>query len=446
MVLGGVLVWLRGRVLQTGPSQTVVFQDVDGMKEGAPVQLMGIRVGFVETVKPKVSEGHYGVSVKFTLNNDEVELPKGSLLSIQQSGLIGEKFLEVTPPALQQITLNLTQAEARELKAKTLSLSGFQPVKMQFQGGVYLTVGQVERLEWQALNPAHATKKQPLKLFYRLTRPGVWQVPPSPQFSWQVAAAPQPQTVSWLLGSSQPGYTFPPLPDSRLVYSVETPMRLREFLEVQIASAEALKETNDKINRLLSEATIKDIEQTLVNVRVVSGQASSLLTVADSLFRSVGSDLRILVRSSQSLTTQLNVLGKSLNQVLGDKTFQAELRDTMQHLQSATASLDELMQDPATKDLFVSLGQTSKSLTQTSDVARQTLQNPVLQQRLQTSVTLLNDSLERLSSLLGQVDTLTRQDDETLKGIVQDTRATTENLRKFSKRLNGHFVLWKLLF
>ncbi len=47
-----VLIWIRGRGIHTGEEYQVLFRDVDGMREGAPVQMMGIRVGFVDLIQP----------------------------------------------------------------------------------------------------------------------------------------------------------------------------------------------------------------------------------------------------------------------------------------------------------------------------------------------------------------------------------------------------------
>ena len=52
-----VLIWLRGRGLGGGTSYDVLFKDVDGMREGAPVQMMGIRVGFVDLVEAVQESG-----------------------------------------------------------------------------------------------------------------------------------------------------------------------------------------------------------------------------------------------------------------------------------------------------------------------------------------------------------------------------------------------------
>src|SRR5690606_1443175 len=80
------LLWLRGRGLAGGESYTVLFRDVDGMREGAAVQMMGIRIGFVDLIRAEQKGGKYYVRVTFNVNPDlGIQVPKGSTIAIEQS-------------------------------------------------------------------------------------------------------------------------------------------------------------------------------------------------------------------------------------------------------------------------------------------------------------------------------------------------------------------------
>ena len=39
------VMWLKGRAISSGNRITVMFHDVDGMRAGSGVQIMGLRVG-----------------------------------------------------------------------------------------------------------------------------------------------------------------------------------------------------------------------------------------------------------------------------------------------------------------------------------------------------------------------------------------------------------------
>ncbi|MEZ4575746.1 MAG: MlaD family protein [Vampirovibrionales bacterium] len=119
VVLTSTVIWLRGRSLGGEVRYEVIFNDVDGLRKGAPVQFMGIRVGYIEDIKviehrggPRQQNGRrqwcplpntvvpsdFEVKVVFGINRADVIPPKGSVVSVEQSGIIGEKFLEILPP------------------------------------------------------------------------------------------------------------------------------------------------------------------------------------------------------------------------------------------------------------------------------------------------------------------------------------------------------------
>ena len=92
------VMWLKGRAISSGNRITVTFQDVDGMRAGSGVQIMGLRVGQIEEITPFITPDNSFVNVKFVITEPGVKIPVGSEISIQQSGIIGEKFIEITPP------------------------------------------------------------------------------------------------------------------------------------------------------------------------------------------------------------------------------------------------------------------------------------------------------------------------------------------------------------
>lgn len=70
----------------------VAFQQVDGLKEGAAVRVAGVDVGKVS----KLSLTKEGVVAHLRLGNT-VQIPEGSRFSIRTAGLMGDKFVEITP-------------------------------------------------------------------------------------------------------------------------------------------------------------------------------------------------------------------------------------------------------------------------------------------------------------------------------------------------------------
>lgn len=70
------------------------FVSASGLKPGADVELAGVVVGKVKTVKFDVDE--YQAEVELTVP-DNVRLQEDAIASIRSTGIIGGKFLKITP-------------------------------------------------------------------------------------------------------------------------------------------------------------------------------------------------------------------------------------------------------------------------------------------------------------------------------------------------------------
>ena len=137
VLLFGVVFKVKGRTFSNAKRIEIQFKDVNGMRPGAGVQMMGLRVGQVEEVTPVVDGENSYVKVKFVITDPDVKIPKASLFSIQQSGLIGELFLEITPPKTRTLYI--------PMKTKGL-LYKDDPVEMKLDDKYY-DVGTVKAIE-----------------------------------------------------------------------------------------------------------------------------------------------------------------------------------------------------------------------------------------------------------------------------------------------------------
>lgn len=97
----------------------IFLQDVDGIIVGSPVKMLGITVGYVKHIK-FVNDI---VFVDFVINQKGVEIPKGSKITVEFSGLGGSKSLEIYTPEhkYDPDTVPLTIQQPRRLGA-SLSL------------------------------------------------------------------------------------------------------------------------------------------------------------------------------------------------------------------------------------------------------------------------------------------------------------------------------------
>jgi len=82
--------------LQIGRGNTydliAVFPTVAGLREGATVEIAGVQVGRVQAI----TLADYAAAVTFRIDK-QVQLQDDAIASIRTRGLIGEKFVRITP-------------------------------------------------------------------------------------------------------------------------------------------------------------------------------------------------------------------------------------------------------------------------------------------------------------------------------------------------------------
>ena len=99
-VLIGILAlaWLSvklGRVDLFGGSGYVLnadFPSVGGLKVGSPVEIAGVQIGSVDAIKLVDDQARVVMSIR-----SGVKLQDDSIASIKTKGLIGEKFVRISP-------------------------------------------------------------------------------------------------------------------------------------------------------------------------------------------------------------------------------------------------------------------------------------------------------------------------------------------------------------
>ncbi|NJL49088.1 MAG: MCE family protein [Leptolyngbyaceae cyanobacterium SM2_5_2] len=96
-LFGGLVLWLRGfSPRRQSYSATLVFENTLGMQEGTAVRFRGVRVGRVLGIRPDSNQ----VDVAVEITQPELRIPSDSLIFVNQSGLIGETTVDITPVRL----------------------------------------------------------------------------------------------------------------------------------------------------------------------------------------------------------------------------------------------------------------------------------------------------------------------------------------------------------
>jgi len=75
------------------------FQSVSGLKTGAVVELAGVQVGKVDAIT--LDQERMVAVVKMKIRKD-LKLSEDSIVSVKTSGLIGDKYIKISPGGLDE--------------------------------------------------------------------------------------------------------------------------------------------------------------------------------------------------------------------------------------------------------------------------------------------------------------------------------------------------------
>ncbi len=91
---GVILLWLNRITPGQSSYQAVVeFANAGGMQKGAAVRFRGVKVGTITSVKA----GSNAIDVEIQINSPDLTIPSNSTIEANQSGLISENIIDITP-------------------------------------------------------------------------------------------------------------------------------------------------------------------------------------------------------------------------------------------------------------------------------------------------------------------------------------------------------------
>ena len=332
VLLFGVVFKVKGRTFSNAKRIEIQFKDVNGMRPGAGVQMMGLRVGQVEEVTPIVDGENSYVKVKFVITDPDVKIPKASLFSIQQSGLIGELFLEITPPKTRTLYI--------PMKTKGL-LYKDDTVEMKLDDKYY-DVGTVKAIEVISRAAVPFNFRDSIdttyayKIDYMVDLPGLVL----PEF---MKGQPVFKNGEKKLRISTLDDTILPYPAQDSPYTIIEPMRIADFMEWQYKAAESLTETNRKINDLLSDEVIAELQMSVTNINSLTAQSAATIAKFDKLIDASEGDLKELMTMLDRTSKDFSKLSDNLNNIIGDKEFKSKLYSTADSLELLSKNLNKIM-------------------------------------------------------------------------------------------------------
>lgn len=430
------ILWVKGRSFSTGERNEVVFKDVNGMRPGSGVQMMGLRIGQVEEIIPVINGENSFVKLRFVITEPGITIPKASVFSIQQSGLIGEQFLEITPP-----------------KTKTTYISVFNDANLLYKDDPveimldkkYYEVGKVKDvqvLSSQMVPPLMKEKiktKYAYKVDYVLNLPGL--VIPD-YMSGKIVSVNGVKKLRIAMLDN----TVLPYPHQSSLYTVIEPMRIADFLDLQYKAAESLTETTLKVNELLSDSVIVDLKQSINNIKVLTAKATTTIDKAEKLIDSSKADLDQVMVMANGVTQNFNTVANNVNNIIGDEKFKPTLMSTATSVDKLAKNLNKVLDNTDSKQMASDLQAIVRNLNDISTYVSSMTKDEKLKSQLNQTVKNVNKAMGDLSNALELVNGMTPDQKCQLQQIVSDTSVTTHNLKKFSEKLNKRFLLFRLMF
>ena len=430
------ILWVKGRSFSSGKRIEVVFRDVNGMRPGSGVQMMGLRVGQVEEITPVINGDSSSVKLKFVITEPDISIPKASVFSIQQSGLIGEQFLEITPPKIRTTYISMTN------DANLLYKNDIVQIKLNNK---YYDVGKVKDtqiLSAQMVPPlirGKITTKYAYKIDYIIYLPGLIL----PDY---MAAGIISYQGTKKMRISMLDNTVLPYPQQTSPYTVVEPMRISDFMDLQYQAAASLTETNLKINELLSDEVIVDLKQSINNINTITTKATTIIDKAEKLIDSSKEDLDIMIVMVDEVSKNINKVSKNINNIIGDENFKPKLMSTADSIDKLSKNLNKVLDNTDAKKMASDLQSIVQNVNDISTYVSSMTKDEKLKKQLTTTVNNVNKAMNDISNALEVVNGMTPDQKSQLQQIISDTSVTTGNLKKFSEKLNKRFLLFRLMF
>lgn len=438
ILLVGTVLKVKGRAFSSAKRIEIQFKDVNGLRPGAGVQIMGLKVGQVEEITPVVDGENSFVNVKFVITDPTVQIPRASSFSIQQSGLIGELFLEITPPKTMVIYI--------PMKDRHLLYKG-DPVEMKLSDE-YHDVGLIKSVDVISKDSIPFTFKDNIKTQYAYKVSYFVNLPGLILPEFLKGAAVTENNVHKL--------RLTPLDDMPLSYprqdsdyTIIEPMRLSDFMDWQYKAAETLTETNKKVNEILTDETIADLKKTIANVDALTAKSNVTLGKVDELLDSSKSDIEQLLAMTQQATNDFSQLSANLNNIIGDKQFKTTMLSTADSVDKLARNLNKVMDAADAEVTGKNLKIIAENLSQISESVNSMTKDDKLKSQITSAITNVNCAMSEVATALDTVNRVNPSNPNQasdLQQIVKDTVVTTSNLRKFSDKLNKRFLLFRLLF
>ena len=430
------ILWVKGRSFSSADRLEVTFKDVNGLRPGSGVQMMGLRVGQVEEITPSINGDTSSVTLKFVITEPGITIPRASVFSIQQSGLIGEQFLEITPPKLRTTYIPMTSGS--ELLYKD------DPVQLRL-GDKFYDVGYVKNTQVMssvmipAIMQGKIKTKYAYKVDYIINLPGLI-IP-----DYMLACIQSDKDVKKMRIRMMDNSILP-YPQQTSQFTVVEPMRIADFMDLQYKAAESLTEASIKVNDVLSDQVIADLKDSVSNINALTAQATTTMAKAEKLIDSSRGDIDTMIMLVNAASDSFVKVSNNVNNIIGDEKFKPTLFSTANSIDKLSKNVNKVIETADTKGITSDMRVITKNVSEITTYVNSITKDEKLKKDLTTTVAKVNKAMGDLSCALEIINTMSPADKKSIVQIVRDTSASTSNLKKFTDKLNKRFLLFRLMF
>ena len=430
------ILWVKGRSFSSADRLEVAFKDVNGLRPGSGVQMMGLRVGQVEEITPVMNGDTSSVTLKFVITEPGITIPRASVFSIQQSGLIGEQFLEITPPKTRTTYIQMTGGS--DLLYKN------DPVQLRLGDKLY-DVGHIKNTQIMSTVMVPSIMQEKIKTKYAYKVDYVVNMPGLIIPDYMLGAIISDTGVKKLRIKMMDG-TVLPFPQQTSDFTVVEPMRISDFMDLQYKAAESLTEASLKVNDLLSDSVIADLKQSVSNINALTAQATTTMEKAEKLIESSQGDIDAMIILVDAVSENFIKVSNNVNNIIGDEKFKPTLMSTADSVDKLSKNLNKILDKTDAQAMATDLQVTAKNVKEITTYINSITKDEKLKKELTSTVCKVNKAMADISSALEVVNQMTPEDKKSIEQIVKDTSASTKNLKKFSDKLNKRFLLFRLMF
>lgn len=306
----------------------VVFSEIAGLNDSAAVYVDGVRVGMVESIEWRK---HHEVLVRLRINCSKILIREGSKFEILTNGIVGARYIEITPPDPTDPDLQPEPIKEAEL------VHGEDPVRPELAvNKLALTLSSIDVAQLQ--KNLSADRKRLIK------------------------AADQ---LAVLADKSMP--------------VIDRTLPLENQL---ISLTSELRTTTKHLNKVLDNPKLgADLKETAANARATAAHLQSSISQLKEMLSDTPLRQDLMKSFSQLNESTLSIERslKSVSNLAEDKELRNDLTQITRNTNESLARVNEMLKDPNGTDLKSTL-QSAKSAINNLDTVGKQL-NQILDKR-----------------------------------------------------------------